>query len=126
MSMRFLLALTLLAPAVLSASEVAVQNADELHQALRSLQNGTTLKIAPGDYPGGHHVVGVEKLTIEALDEKNYAEELEKWTEEYTEALCQEYASLLQKEYEYLTSREAMEENIRANEYEFNEDGEIS
>lgn len=37
--------------------------------------------------------------------------------------LKQEYLSMLGKEYEWLTSRESMEESIRANEYEFDEDG---
>lgn len=39
--------------------------------------------------------------------------------------LLEDYLSILEKEYEYLTSREAIEETIRANEYEFTEDGEL-
>jgi len=35
------------------------------------LKSGVTLKIESGDYPGGYHVEGVDKLTIEALDPKN-------------------------------------------------------
>lgn len=50
------------------AGETVIHNADELRAALQNLQPGTTLKIAPGEYPGGHHVSGVEKLTIEALN----------------------------------------------------------
>lgn len=45
--------------------------------------------------------------------------------EDYTKALREEYASMLQQEYDYLTSREAIEETIRANEYDFTEDGKI-
>ncbi|MGV3661260.1 MAG: right-handed parallel beta-helix repeat-containing protein [Prosthecobacter sp.] len=52
------------------AGETIVHNAEELRAALRELKPGTTLKIAPGEYPGGHHVSGVEKLTVEALDSK--------------------------------------------------------
>jgi hypothetical protein len=53
------------------ADEVTVRDAGELQKALRDLKPGTTLKIAPGDYPGGHSVEGVERLTIEGLDAKN-------------------------------------------------------
>jgi hypothetical protein len=52
------------------AAEIVVHGPEELHAALRSLKSGTTLRIAPGDYPGGHQVTGVEHLTIEALDAK--------------------------------------------------------
>lgn len=54
-----------------SAREVTVRDARELKSALLSLKPGTTLKIAPGEYPGGNLVQGVERLTIEALDPKN-------------------------------------------------------
>lgn len=53
------------------AEDVVVRDGESLHAVLRNLKSGTTLKIAPGEYAGGHQVVGVEKLTIEALDEKN-------------------------------------------------------
>lgn len=45
---------------------------------------------------------------------------------EFKRALFEEYSWLLQKEYEYLTSREAIEEALRANEYEFYADGSIA
>jgi hypothetical protein len=54
-----------------AADEIVVRDVASLRTALRDLKPGTTLKIAPGDYPGGHSVSGVEKLTIEALDAKN-------------------------------------------------------
>lgn len=53
------------------AVDVVVRDAGELRAALRDLKPGTTLKIAPGEYPGGHHVSAVERLTIEALDPKH-------------------------------------------------------
>ncbi|MDP1589613.1 MAG: right-handed parallel beta-helix repeat-containing protein [Prosthecobacter sp.] len=62
--------LLLLWSATVYADEIIARDADSLRAALRDLKPGTTLKIAPGDYPGGHHVSGVEKLTIEALDPK--------------------------------------------------------
>jgi hypothetical protein len=52
----------------ISASEITVRNTAELRAALADLKDGTHLKIAPGEYPGGHHVVGVKDLVIEPLD----------------------------------------------------------
>jgi len=48
--------------------EIVVRDERELQSALVSLKNGTTLKIASGDYRGGRSVQGVDRLTIEALD----------------------------------------------------------
>lgn len=45
-----------------------VRNAKELRAALAGLKDGSTLKIAPGDYPGGHFIDRTADLTIEALD----------------------------------------------------------
>ena len=44
-------------------------------------------------------------------------------TDEFFQDLCRDLLSQLSKEYDYLTSREAIEETIEANEYEFYEDG---
>jgi hypothetical protein len=55
---------------IAQADDVVVRDADSLRQSLRDLKSGTTLKIAPGDYPGGQHVDRVDSLTIEALDSK--------------------------------------------------------
>ena len=53
--------------------EVIVRDAQELAASLRTLSRTepTRIQIAPGTYPGGHHVTGVKDLTIEALDPKN-------------------------------------------------------
>ena len=53
-----------------SAAEIIVRDADSLRTALRDLKPATTLRIAAGEYSGGHSASGVEKLTIEALDPK--------------------------------------------------------
>ena len=53
------------------ADEIIVRDADSLRAALRDLKKGSTIKIAPGDYPGGHSINGIERLTIESLDGKN-------------------------------------------------------
>lgn len=55
----------------LAAAEHVVSNREELRAALSSLEHGDTVKIAPGTYPGGHHVDGVARLTVEALDPAN-------------------------------------------------------
>ena len=57
-------------PAFAQANDLIVRDAASLRVALRDLKPGSTLKIAPGEYPGGHSVAGIEKLTIEALDPK--------------------------------------------------------
>ncbi len=53
------------------ANEIIVRDSASLRLNLQDLKHGTTLKIAPGDYPGGNQLVGVHKLTVEALDPKN-------------------------------------------------------
>ena len=63
--------LLLLLGSLAAADEIIVRDVDSLRAALRDLKPSTTLKIASGDYPGGHSVSGIEKLTIEALDPKN-------------------------------------------------------
>ena len=65
------------------------------------------------------------QVGLKTLDEKSedYESELEDFTEEYEKALCEEYASVLQNEYEWQLADEQVDESIRANEYEFTEDG---
>jgi hypothetical protein len=54
------------------------------------------------------------------LRKRNDAEDV---IEEFKHALLEEYLSMLRHEVEYMQSVESVEENIRANEYEFTEDG---
>ena len=53
--------------------DIIVRDAQELSASLRtlSLTEPTRIRIAPGTYPGGHHVTGVTDLTVEAMDPKN-------------------------------------------------------
>ena len=70
MTRPLFLSLILLAqPAV--AETIIVNDPPALSAALAKLTPGTTLKIAAGDYPGGNHVSGVDRLTLEALDSDN-------------------------------------------------------
>jgi hypothetical protein len=50
------------------AADIHIKDAESLRSALQSIQPGSVLKIAPGDYSGGHYLSGVEDLTLEALD----------------------------------------------------------
>lgn len=63
-----LLPLCLATACLTQADDVVVRDAASLRSALRDLKPGTTLKISPGEYPGGYSVSGIEKLTVEALD----------------------------------------------------------
>ncbi len=66
--MKLAFLLSLFVAGLCDAAVIVVTDADSLRESIRKLQSGTTLRIAPGDYPGGHHVTGVDLLTIEALD----------------------------------------------------------
>ncbi|WP_265594820.1 right-handed parallel beta-helix repeat-containing protein [Haloferula sp. BvORR071] len=67
--MRLFLPLLFIAP--LAAETVVVKNPSELSAAIGKLKDGDTLKIGPGEYPGGNSVGGVANLTVEALDPKS-------------------------------------------------------
>ena len=58
----------------------------------------------------------------EVDNEPDTDEELEK---EFLQSLLEDYRIMLRQEYEYLTSDEAIIESIKANEYEFTEDGKL-
>ncbi|WP_367874432.1 right-handed parallel beta-helix repeat-containing protein [Luteolibacter sp. Populi] len=51
-----------------SAETAEVKNPAELQAALRSLKAGDTLRIGPGEYPGGNFLAGLSNLTVEASD----------------------------------------------------------
>jgi hypothetical protein len=53
------------------ADTLVVRDPTALRAAVAELKPGTTLQIAPGEYPGGHHVSDLADLTLEALDRKN-------------------------------------------------------
>jgi hypothetical protein len=55
----------------LMAATIEVKDAASLKDSLPKLKDGDILKIAPGDYPGGHSLANLAELTIEALDPKN-------------------------------------------------------
>ncbi|TLD68241.1 right-handed parallel beta-helix repeat-containing protein [Phragmitibacter flavus] len=69
--LRFIILLLLPLPLPATAAQITVHNPTELRTALTTLKPGTHLKIAPGEYPGGHHLKNLQNLTIEALDPQN-------------------------------------------------------
>lgn len=56
-------------------------------------------------------------------DERELDAALDEFEAEFLKSILEDYRIILQKEYEYQNSDEMVEENIRANEYEFNENG---
>lgn len=64
----FSLGAWLISAAWASAAEVVVRDAQQLRSAIQNAQDGMTLRIGPGEYPGGWQVSGVTNLTVEALD----------------------------------------------------------
>ena len=66
-----IVAVSLLLVFPLMAEDFTVSSPDALRAALLGLKEGDTLRIAPGEYPGGHQVVGVVNLTVTALDPEN-------------------------------------------------------
>jgi hypothetical protein len=58
-----------------------------------------------------------EQEQFEYLDE--YEEEIEGLDNEFKKSIEEDYRILLSKEYDYLTSKEAIVESIKANDYEF-------
>lgn len=64
-----------------------------------------------------------EELLDEVSDK--YADKIEELEEEFLSDLKGEYSAMLRRNYDYLTSREAIIESIKANDYEFTEEGEM-
>jgi len=52
--------------------------------------------------------------------------ELDDLTRDFTKSITEDYSLILQREYEYLYSNEAVIETIQANEYEFDENGNLA
>lgn len=60
------------------------------------------------------------------VDEYELDNQLDALDVEFLRTLQEDYRIMLQKEYEYLLSDESIDENIRINEYEFLENGEVA
>jgi hypothetical protein len=68
------------------------------------------------------------KKTLDSLDESSddYEEQKEQFEENYLYAICEDYLTMLREEYAYQTSRKVIEETIEANEWEFDEHGNLA
>lgn len=69
-----------------------------------------------------------EAVLDDEYDDKLYEYNLKKEDidDEFLKSILEDYSIMLQEEYEYLSSEEAIIETIEANEYEFDENGNIS
>lgn len=69
------------------------------------------------------HSDGVNTTVVAEENEYDFDGEADELEKEFESNLLERYSWMLQQEYEYLTSDEAVAETIRANEYEFTEEG---
>jgi len=60
----------------------------------------------------------------EHYESRDREQELQELEDDFLKSLLEDYSIILQKEYEFLISEEAIIESIRANEYDFTENGE--
>ena len=61
----------------------------------------------------------------EKYESSESEDELQELDDEFLKSLCEDYRIILRDEYEYQTSREAIIETIKANEYEFYANGKM-
>nr|MCU0750907.1 right-handed parallel beta-helix repeat-containing protein [Akkermansiaceae bacterium] len=66
--MKGLLLICLLAAPPLRADVMVVHGPRELSAAIRQVKAGDTIRLAPGDYPGGNSLREIANVTLEALD----------------------------------------------------------
>jgi len=80
-----------------------------------------------GSYKTAKDYLAKVKAIVDGMpDSDDFSEtedELEELASEFLRAILEEYASMLQKEADYMSSREYLEEGIRANEYTFDKNG---
>ena len=71
------------------------------------------------------HSDGENTNVVSEENEYEFDREADELEEDFLKDLCEEYASILQREYEYMLSDEYIIEMIEANEYEFDEKGNL-
>jgi len=69
---------------------------------------------------------GIDLERVTEDNEQAFDDECDDLENEFKNNLLEEYANILQLECEYLQSEEAIKETIEANEYEFDEDGNLA
>jgi len=88
----------------------------KLAHAFLSERNALVVKYSDG--------IDLERVTEDK--EQAFDDECNDLENEFKNNLLEEYASILQRECDYLQSREAIVETIEANEYEFDENGNLA
>jgi len=88
----------------------------KLAHAFLSERNALVVKYSDG--------IDLERVTED--NEQAFDDECDDLENEFKNNLLEEYANILQLECEYLQSEEAIKETIEANEYEFDEDGNLA
>ncbi len=68
---------------------------------------------------------GVSVDIVSEDNEYGYDKDQEEIDAEFLRSILEDYSVMLQKEYEYRTSEEAIIETLKANDYDFTEDGKI-
>ncbi len=68
---------------------------------------------------------GVTTDIVSEDNEYDFDNACEEIDAEFLRSILEDYSIMLQKEYEYLTSEEVIIETIRANDYDFTEDGKV-
>jgi hypothetical protein len=66
---------------------------------------------------------GVQTDIVAEDNEYDFDIECDELDEEFKKSILEDYRIVLRKEYDYLTTKEAIIESIKANDYEFTEDG---
>jgi len=69
---------------------------------------------------------GINTEIVAEDNEYDFDEECDELDRDFKRSILEDYLSILRKEYEYLTGDEAIIETIRANGYEFTEDGKLA
>lgn len=97
-------------------------NADTVDASLERINNHysheRTVRSDVNTYYAENHLSHKQAIKLEAQ-----ANEFEEWLDEWQEKTAKTIYKQLQEDYDYLTSEEAIIETIRANEYEFYENG---
>jgi hypothetical protein len=68
---------------------------------------------------------GIEEDKVQEGKEEEFDEEADELEDEFLKSLCEDYRIMLSNEYDYQTSKEAIIETINANEYDFDEEGNL-
>jgi hypothetical protein len=72
-----------------------------------------------------HYSDGITLDEVAEGNEDKFDEDCDQLDGEFLRSILEDYLILLRKEYEYLTSEEAIIDQLRLNEYEFDEDGNL-